>query len=234
MLTVDFKKLQVEPGMKALDAGCGLGRHTLEFHRQGLTAIGMDLSLSDLRHTLFLLASLQPKPEDPPFMTLKGDALNLPFADEQFDRIICSEVLEHVTDPAHATIELVRVLKPGGIIAVSVPTPSTEWAFWFANDDYFNTPGGHVRIFSTQAIVRLLTDHGLEMTNIHFEHGFHTIYWWIRCVFGLHDENHFAIRSFQKILTYAMFSRPLALGEKLSNYIFPKSMVLYAVKKPSS
>ena len=51
----------------------------------------------------------------------QGDALNLPFADGEFDRVIAAEVLEHIPADELAIAELVRVLRPGGTIAVTVP-----------------------------------------------------------------------------------------------------------------
>jgi SAM-dependent methyltransferase len=260
MLTVDFGRLGLEPGMLVLDAGCGQGRHSLEVLRRGCRLVAMDLATDDLRHTRYLLRSLAlppppppPAPADPEFarlledaeapalaapappavppsVVLRGDTLALPFPTGTFDRVICSEVLEHVTDPDAATAELVRVVKPGGLFAVSVPTPFTEWAFRFGSDDYFNTPGGHVRIFTVQDAIDLLEEHGLTICNLHFEHAFHSLYWWVRCVFGLHDERHPAIAHFRRVLTHVMFSRPLTRAEHALDWLVPKSLVLYGVK----
>jgi SAM-dependent methyltransferase len=242
MLTVDFERLGVEAGMWALDAGCGQGRHTLELARRGCPAFAMDLNLEDLRYTRYVLAALakeqgavpprsrKRKQAGPRALALRGNALHLPFATHRFDRVICSEVLEHVADPAQATAELARVLKPGGAIAVSVPTPFTEWAYRYSSDDYFNTPGGHVRIFTPGRLTGLLAVHGLKVVDISFEHAFHSVYWWVRCVFGLHHEAHPVIAHFRKILTYAMFSQRLMGAERVLNRLFPKSMVLYARK----
>lgn len=169
-------------------------------------------------------------PALPPYLALRADTLALPFPAATFDRVLCSEVLEHVADPAAATAELVRVIKPGGLFAVSVPTPFTEWAFRFGSDDYFNTPGGHVRIFTAQDAMDLLEDHGLNVCDVHFEHAFHSLYWWVRCVFGLHDERHPAIAHFRRLLTYVMFSRPLTRAEHACDWLLPKSMVIYGVK----
>ncbi|MEE8395795.1 MAG: class I SAM-dependent methyltransferase [bacterium] len=243
MLTVDFGRLRVERGMTALDAGCGQGRHTLEFLRRGCAVVGMDLAADDLRYTRYLLTALARDREPagsagqggiPPFLALRGNALQLPFGPDRFERVICSEVLEHVADPGGAVAELARVLKPGGWIAVSVPTPFTEWAFRFASDDYFNTPGGHVRIFTPRRLSALLGTAGLSVGDIQFEHAFHSLYWWARSVVGLHDERHPVTRHFKKILTYTFFSSQLTRAERALNYLFPKSMVLYAQKQPGS
>ena len=251
MLTVDFARLDARPGMTALDVGCGQGRHSLEFFRRGCTVVGVDMNPADLMHTRFLLTDLAreeararglPPSEDPmhppeagaPRLILRGDALRLPFPDGAFQRVVCSEVLEHVTDPDAAAAELVRVLAPGGRLAVSVPTPFTEWAFGFASDDYFNTPGGHVRVFTPGRARRLLRRRGLRVDDVHWAHAFHSLYWWVRAVFGLHDERQFMIRHFKKVLTHAMFSPMLARTERVFDHIFPKSMVFYARKDAPS
>ncbi len=244
MLTVDFERFRIAPGMMALDIGCGQGRHSLEFLRRGCRTVSMDLALADLRYSKYLLASLArddgARPAAPPlpggaarvrdFMVLRADALRLPFGAEAFDRVICSEVLEHVADPRQAVAELWRVLRPGGLMAASVPTPFTEWAFRFASDDYFNSPGGHVRIFTARRLFALLQRQGLQVIDLHFEHAFHSVYWWVRGVCGLHDEAHPAIRMFRKALTHVMFSPPLTRAERWCNHVLPKSMVFYARK----
>ena len=238
MLTVDFRRLALTPGMTVLDAGCGEGRHAFEALRRGARIVAMDVQRRDLARTRFLLASVAREGVSLPngtagvsgaahALTLQGNAQRLPFPGECFDRVICSEVLEHVQNPMAAARELARVLRPGGHLAVSVPTPMTEWAFRFASDDYFNTPGGHVRIFTPRRLVRLMARAGLEVRDIHFEHAFHSLYWWCRAVFGLHDEGHPAIRHFRKVLTYVLFSPSLSRAERLFNRLLPKAMVLY-------
>ena len=204
----------------------------------------MDLRPADLVRTRYLLASVAensvagnskehaPEEVEPivPALTLRGDTQNLPFASNQFERAVCSEVLEHVSDPSRAAAELARVLVPGGMLAVSVPTPMTEWAFLFASDDYFNTPGGHVRIFTPRRLARLLNGAGFDIVDLHFEHAFHSLYWWIRGVFGLHDEAHPVISHFRRVLTYVLFSPRLLQAESILDWVIPKSMVIYARK----
>ncbi len=139
-----------------------------------------------------------------------------------------------MAQPAQATAELARVLKPGGILAVSVPTPATEWLYRWASDDYFNTPGGHVRIFTLRRLRALLAAHGLEVADLHFAHAFHSVYWWVRCVFGLHAEAHPVIRHGKRVLTHVMFSPALTRAERWLNWLCPKSMVVYAVRRPDA
>ena len=230
--------------MRVLDAGCGEGRHAFEVLRRRATVVAMDLRPADLVRTRYLLNSVAgnsvagnskehaPEEIEPlvPALTLRGDTQNLPFASNQFERAVCSEVLEHVSDPARAAAELARVLVPGGMLAVSVPTPMTEWAFLFASDDYFNTPGGHVRIFTPRRLAHLLRGAGFDIVDLHFEHAFHSLYWWIRGVFGLHDEAHPVISHFRRVLTYVLFSPRLLQAESILDWVIPKSMVIYARK----
>ena len=250
MLTVDFERLDLQPGMTVLDAGCGQGRHSLELLRRGCRVWAVDLNAADLRHSRYLLAGVAREdaanaaadakavaeaeadaditPAQRPFLVLQGNAQRLPFASASFDCVLCAEVLEHVDDPALAAAELSRVLKPAALLAVSVPTPVTEWLYRFASDDYFNTPGGHVRIFTVEQVRALLAAQGFALVDLHCEHAFHSLYWWVRCVFGLHADGHPVIRHCRKILTHAMFSPALRGAERLLNRVLPKSNVFYA------
>ena len=81
---------------------------------------------------------------------LQGDATRLPFADDSFDRVITSEVLEHIQDDIDAIAEFVRVLRPGGTFAATVPTWFPEKVNWMLSDEYHapKSVGGHVRIYS--------------------------------------------------------------------------------------
>ena len=65
----------------------------------------------------------------------------------RFDRVIVSEVLEHIWDDERALAEIVRVLRPGGRVAATVPTRWPERVSWALNWRYHDTPGGHVRIY---------------------------------------------------------------------------------------
>src|SRR5947207_12474119 len=94
--------------------------------------------------------------------TVQGDATRLPFADGAFDRIIAAEVLEHIPDDRIAMGELVRVLRPGGSIAVTVPRWFPELLNWALSDEYHNVPGGHIRIYRHSTLVDRLRDAGLR------------------------------------------------------------------------
>jgi len=234
MLTVDFDRLAVQEGNMALDAGCGLGRHSVEFMKRGASVFCMDLDLNSLLKTRYTLGSMKKRggsPEGAGYMAHVGDALNLPFKDGTFDRIICSEVMEHVDDDFKACSELARVLKKNGRIAITVPTFFSEIIYDTLTWEYFTSPGGHVRKYFPSELADIMRKNGLEVYAIGFKHSFHTIWWIIRSVVGLHNSDHPITRSYHNFLVMGLSSKFMRKAELFVNYFFPKSVVIYAWKK---
>jgi SAM-dependent methyltransferase len=163
-------------------------------------------------------------------LLLRGDALRFPFQNDTFDKIICAEVMEHVDDDRLGMAELGRILKPGGKIAVTVPTLLTEHIYDRLSKEYFRTPGGHVRKVVPQALARSMEVNGLRVYAVGFAHAFHSPYWMLRCIFGLHDEKTIIPFLYRKFLHLSLVSNPLRFLEKVCNYFFPKSIILYAQK----
>ena len=149
MQTIRFNNLELEEGSSVLDMGCGEGRHTIGlFIEKKINAFGFDLSIDDLNIARSRLRDFPSVKEDKAACLFGVSNINkLPFAEGAYDSVICSEVLEHVDSPEESIRELVRVLKPGGILALSVPRFLPEWICWRLSEGYQNMPGGHVRIF---------------------------------------------------------------------------------------
>lgn len=234
MLTVDFDLLSVNKDDIVLDAGCGFGRHSLEFLKRGARVFCMDLDMESLRKTRFTLAQLHQQistEESRNFTVHSGDALSLPFRDETFDRIICSEVMEHVDDDYAACAELTRVLKKNGLIAITVPTIFTELIYDALTYEYFTSPGGHIRKYTPKKLAAIMRSCGLEVYAIGHRHAFHSIWWIIRSVVGLHNNDHPITKAYHRFLHLGLFSDFMRRAEKLCNWFFPKSVVLYAWKK---
>ena len=231
MLTVNFRRIPLEKGDRVLDAGCGEGRHTFECFRHECAVLGMDLSYQSLLKARYVLGQMEKRKEAKGrVLLLRGDALRFPFADETFDKIICSEVIEHVKDDREGVVELARILSVGGKIAITVPTRLTEHVYDLLSKEYFQTPGGHVRKVIPHVLARYMEENGLRVYAVGFAHAFHFPYWMLRCIFGLHRENAWIPAVYKKILYYCLFSRPLRFLEKLCNYFFPKSIIIYAQK----
>ena len=242
MLTVRYDWLGVQAGDRVLDLGCGFGRHAFESLRQGAQVTACDYSLAELKDVTAMFRAI----EDDEAATLpaaakgnatNGDATRLPFADASFDRIIASEVLEHIPDDTAAFRELARVLKPGGTLAVTVPAWLAERICWALSEE-FHAPyveGGHVRIYTEAGIRRQLRDAGLHPRRAHHAHALHAPYWWLKCAVGVTNDSHPLVRAYHEVLLWDIFGRqPMArftkLVDRLANPVIGKSIVVYARK----
>ena len=124
------------PGPRVLNAGAGAGSFSLRLAENGFDVTSVDASS----------AAVEVLRRRVPGEVAQADVTTLPFADAAFDAAVLGEVLEHVEDDRGALEEVARVLRPGGVLAVSVPAdpkrfgPSDRWA-------------GHVRRYSRQELL---------------------------------------------------------------------------------
>lgn len=234
LLTVDLKRLDLRPGQLLLDAGCGEGRHCFGALSRGVSVVGLDLDLDSMR---VASKGLRQSGEEQGRLAemAQGDAFRLPFADHTFDRIICSEVMEHVHDDRAALAELWRVAKPGAKLAVTIPTATSEFLYLHLGDDYFESPGGHIRIFRPHQLAQDLASAGFNTVGCGFAHGFHTPYWALRSIMHLPnaDESRL-VRAYRNFLLRTTTSPWMDRLEGLVNYVCPKSIILYAEKPPQA
>jgi SAM-dependent methyltransferase len=231
LLTVDLERLRVGPGDLLLDAGCGEGRHCFGALERGARVVGLDLDRDSLRLPGRALARRAAELGSLGAM-LQGNAFALPFADATFDRVICAEVMEHVHDFRGAARELARVTRPGGRLAITIPTATSEHLYLRLGDDYFESPGGHIRIFRPRQLAEGLASVGLATEGVGFAHGLHTPYWVLRSLMGLPgaDQSRL-VRGYRLMLIRATASRWMDLLERrLLNFVCPKSLILYASK----
>jgi len=238
LLTVDFDRLGLKPGERVLDMGCGAGRHAFEMYRRGADVIALDQDADELatvREWFDAMKDAGDVPDGAEADVKEGDALALPFANAEFDRIVAAEVLEHIPADIQAISELARVLRPGGTIAVTVPRWLPEIICWQLSDDYHNTPGGHIRIYSDKELIGKLANAGLVYEGRDYAHGLHSPYWWIKCAVGVRNDDHPLAKAYHKLLVWEIVKQPkaLELAGKVLDPIIGKSLVLY-FRKPDA
>lgn len=113
--------LDLQDGETVLDCGCGMGVYLMLMGRlRRLKLIGVDGDLERLHWA---------EREQVPASLSGVNIHHLPFADNSFDKILMTEVLEHLADDRGALREIFRVLKPGGVLALSVP--HANYPFWW-------------------------------------------------------------------------------------------------------
>jgi SAM-dependent methyltransferase len=221
-----------------LDVGCGAGRHAFEAFRRGGRVVAFDADAGELEAVGGMLAAMREAGQDPPGASarvVRGDATAMPFADGAFDRVIAAEVLEHIPGDQRALHEIARVLRPGGVAAVTVPAWLPERICWTLSDDYHNVPGGHVRIYTRPELEVKLRAAGLDIGGHHHAHGLHTPYWWLKCAVGVHDDDHPLASAYHRLLVWDIVKRPklTRLAERALNPVIGKSLVIYA-RKPAA
>ncbi len=239
MLTIDLHALDLRGGQRVLDLGCGQGRHIHNiYHRAPVHVIGVDLNMEDASATRDGLTYFPPpSPGAQGFEHIAhiavADATQLPFTDAAFDAIICSEVLEHIVDYKKALQEITRILKPGGVFALSVPRSWPEWVCWRLSKNYAKEPGGHVRIFNARALKAQVETCGLAFTRRHWAHALHAPYWWLKCLFWSRRDTLWLIRLYHKVLVWDLSRRPWITRrlETMLNPLMGKSVVLYFQKE---
>lgn len=235
MLTVDFDRVGIRPGIRVIDVGCGAGRHAFEAYRRGADVVAFDQNAADLADVETMFRAMAEAGEVPPGGTaaaVRGDALALPYDDNEFDVVIASEILEHI--PADDTViaELVRVLKPGGQLVVTVPRRFPERVCWALSDEYHANEGGHIRIYKADELRDKITGRGMRFIHRTHVHALHSPYWWIKCAVGVRNDNHPLVRAYHRMLVWDMMSRPLLTRalEKALDPLLGKSVALYFAK----
>lgn len=234
MLTVDYDLLDVRAGHRVLDLGCGEGRHAFEAQRRGAVVAAIDWGEAEVATTQTWLGAIAAAGEAPagaPATAVRGDLLHLPVPDASVDRVIASEVLEHVPDDAGALAEIARVLRPGGRVAVTVPRFGPERLCWALSAEYHANEGGHVRVYRGDQLRGRLAAAGLVPGRSHHAHALHAPYWWLKCAVGV-QRDVAAVRAYHRLLVWDLTRRPwpTRTAERLLDPVLGKSLVVYADK----
>ena len=153
-LPIDW--LDIPEGGIALDVGAGPGSVTTSLaHAAGPEGLALGIDISEP-----MLARAARAAAGPQVGFLRADAQKLPFRDESFDAAISLAVLQLIPDPAAALGEIARVLKPGGRLAVMVPTLRPPVDLWRA------MPTGGARIFGEDEVGDIFEGHGFTSVRV--------------------------------------------------------------------
>lgn len=136
----------VKSGGLVLDVGCGVGDNLMAIGGGHLRRVGLEVSACTLRRAREVL------PHE--VVLQRASATAIPIASESVDLVMCIEVLEHIDDQHQVLREIRRVLRRGGMLALSVP-----YRAWFPT--YF-THMGHIRHYTRTGLQALLHCHNLD------------------------------------------------------------------------
>ena len=234
MNTIKYPNLELKSDQLLLDMGCGEGRHSIgALLETSANVIGLDLSITDLNIAKSRLSDFDISRLDTFCSFGVGNINAIPFENSSIDAVMCSEVLEHIDSPEESIKELIRVLKPGGVMALSVPRYLPELICWKLSKEYSKTPGGHVRIFKHNQLKDLAVSNGLEYRSFHWAHGLHSPYWWLQCLFWKTKETAYVVKQYHKLLVWDLMKKPLLtkILEMILQPLIGKSLVMY-FRKP--
>lgn len=236
MITIRYNRLDIRENDRILDIGCGEGRHTVSAARQDqVLCVGADFGFTNLEKTKEKLLFHEAIDDLPcrDWQLTCSDITALNFKTESFDCVICSEVLEHIPDDDRAVDELLRILKPGKILAVSVPRFWPEKICWLLSDDYFNANQGHVRIYKKEALIEKFRSRGAVFLSGHHAHSIHSPFWWLKCLVGPGRTDSIPVNLYHRLLVWDLMKKPAVTGfiDRLFNPVMGKSLVLYFRKK---
>ncbi|MGX8903920.1 class I SAM-dependent methyltransferase [Streptomyces netropsis] len=169
-----------KPAATVLDVACGPGnltralatgiaRRVTEPHRAEGLVVGIDISPNMLAHAVRATAQPRQPPhapsparenDAPDIGYVRGDASALPFRDSTFDAVCCFGALYLIPAPWAALDNMVRVLKPGGRLAILTTRRPANAAVRLTTELASRTVG--IRMFDQEELTQALTDHGLD------------------------------------------------------------------------
>ena len=231
MDTFNFNLINLKRVKSFIDIGCGNGRHlkSLSSKLYNCNLIGIDHSSKEIDQLNSEFKNYICKNQNN-YEFIEGDIRELNIENSSQDLVICSEVLEHVPNFERVLNECKRILKPNGVLLISVPSYLPEKLCWFFSKEYQQTPGGHIRIFTKSFLNEVFKNQGLKVFKRHKQHAFHSLYWIIRSRNRMNDSKF--LQSFHELLVKQMFGKAMLSAnlEKLINPLFGKSECFYLQK----
>lgn len=164
----------VGPRDVVADIGCGVATYARFCADRGAHVILLDADEASLKTARARWAA-----DDAKMESHLHSAVPFPIASDRCTRVICTEVLEHVADPAAFLAELKRIGAPGARYLLSVPAPFSERVLKnIAHPSYFEPPN-HIRIIEPDEFRQMVTDAGLIVESESSYGAYWAIWWWM-------------------------------------------------------
>lgn len=229
---LDFSLSNLNSESKILDLGCGRGRTLIPLWENGLFAVGIDTQIGYLVE--LMNDNRLPTKIRSAVAVAYGE--RLPFRSNQFDILVCREVLEHVAVPKAVLRETFRVLRPHGYLILTVPYSITERLLNLVNPRWLSICG-HKSVFSQRGLNAILEDTGFKPIRISKEGFDSTFFWFFHCIFRTrHDgtgrllENQWLTEYIQTIWSRLVRIRGGWRITEFGNLVLPKSLFFYCKK----
>jgi SAM-dependent methyltransferase len=229
---INLAWLGLASGERLLDLGCATGAKSRKLARLGFHCFGVEPE-ANLVHTFNRLAA-EELPADAVCLAVQGSATAIPLDRRAVHAVLLTEVLEHIEDTAAVLAEIGRVLEPGHILVVSVPTAATERLWGKLHPQLFRN-SGHVHVFERARLEALLVEHGFRVEHVVGRNAEWTFFWLLHGLLrtpsdftGAPLANEWVTSGFW-LLIRVLRRLPLASTiKRVSNRLFPKSMYIYA------
>lgn len=179
-----FTGFPIDGNHTLVDVGCG-GGGNLKFcapHAKQVIGIDIDAAKIEIAKQALLAGGSEN------FTLIVSDASPIPLESNVADRVVCTEVLEHVEDPAKTMAELWRIGKPGALYLISVPGQLSEEllkpiapSFWFEHPN-------HIRVFSKLDFENLIKSSNLIIENQAFASFYWSVWHALLCLCNVEHE----------------------------------------------
>jgi ubiquinone/menaquinone biosynthesis C-methylase UbiE len=155
------------PSAVVLDIPCGDGRNLPPL----MDAIGFVVGVDSSPNALAIAQRLTAATGARNVMLMHGDVFATTFVDNTFDGVFCCDLLGHLTEPARAIKELIRICKPGGtvigtIFSLGDSTRGPNMVKLSNNEEYIFDDRFYFKFYDHDLVVELLASIGVEATSL--------------------------------------------------------------------
>ena len=226
--------LRIGPDDTVVDVGCGSGSICRYAGSFGATVIGIDSEPSLIEQAEDAMREVSAKS----WRGIVSDCDPIPLPDGIASHVFCTEVLEHVDDPARFIAELARIGRPGALFYVSVPDPLSESLIRDVAPDWYWEPPFHRRVYDHGQLETLLREAGLRVEQRERGGSYQTVRWLLWWTLGRDPydtaEDAALMKVWERLWRTMMSSPHSAPLFRILEETLPKSQIVLASKPGAS